>query len=135
MTSMEGDRFEIRGGRLALKNSSSPAVRRLGRTLVRDHTKSYREAAAAARALGIKPEDSPAPSQVWELSVLNGLRGAAFDRQYASLEVQDHKQDIQETGFEAAKGSDPTVVALARSDLPVLRRHLALSRRVLRRGG
>jgi putative membrane protein len=131
-SSIQGDRFEITGGRLALARSRDAAVRRLGARLVRDHSKSLGEAAAEARRLGISVPKAPTPPQRWELGIVAGLSGTAFDRAYASLEVGDHLQDVTESKEEKAKGSNPAVRRLAAQDLPELRAHLRLSRAALR---
>src|SRR6187455_2344513 len=57
--SIQGDRFEIAGGRLAAARAVTPAVRSLGRRLVRDHTKSLHEAVTVARRLGITVPTTP----------------------------------------------------------------------------
>jgi predicted outer membrane protein len=56
------------------------------------------------------------------------MTGAAFDTAYATLEVKDHIEDIQNTTEEMTKGQTPAVRAAARKELPMLRAHLVLSR-------
>jgi putative membrane protein len=130
MGAVEGDRFEIRGGSLAQAKGATPATKALGARLVKDHTKALGDARRAARRLGVEVPKAPSPSQRWELRTVGALAGAAFDRAYADLEVQDHIQDIQEARAEVAKGCNAAVRGLARDDLPVLRAHLALARRL-----
>lgn len=127
-TSIEGDRFEIAGGKLAQQTGQNAAVKALGARLVKDHSRSLAEAVRLARRLNIDVPKTPSPSMEWELSIVSTLSGAAFDQWYTSLEVQDHKQDIDETKNELAAGLNPRVKKLARADLPVLRKHLALSK-------
>jgi predicted outer membrane protein len=128
-TAAAGDSFEIKGGQLALQRSQNPTVQSLARTLIRDHTKSLHEAKRLAKQLGIpKVQNKPTPSQAWELRQLQAKAGADFDRQYTDLEVADHHQDIEETKFEAKKGSAAAVVAGAKKELPMLAKHLKLSR-------
>ena len=131
-TSIMGDRFEILGGRLAASRGSNPLVRALGARLAKDHRKSLKESAKLARRLGISVPAKPTPSEIWEISVVAGSSGAAFDRLYSSLEVQDHKQDIMESKDEVSGGSNPAVVADARKEIPMLRTHLRLSRKALK---
>jgi putative membrane protein len=127
-SSIQGDRFEIAGGQLAQSKGASTAVKALGARLVKDHTKSLREAIKVAKDLKISVPKTPTPSQEWELSVLGGLSGTGFDAPYATLEVQDHKQDIEDTKTEISEGANAKVRQLARTDLPVLREHLKLSK-------
>jgi putative membrane protein len=129
---IQGDRFEIAGGRLAQTKGAAPEVRALGARLAKDHAKSLSDATKLARALGISVPKSPSPTQEWELQVVGGASGPGFDAAYAALEVQDHKQDIDDNKTEASEGSNPSVRRLARTDLPVLRTHLKLSQEALR---
>jgi putative membrane protein len=127
-SSIQGDRFEIAGGQLAQSKGTSPAVKALGARLVKDHSKSLSEAVKLAKDLKISVPKTPTPSQEWELSVLDGLPATSFDAAYAGLEVQDHKQDIDDTKTEITDGCNAKVRQLARKDLPVLRKHLKLSK-------
>src|SRR3954453_6299013 len=127
-TSAAGDSFEIKGGQLALQKSQNAQVRGLAQTLIKDHTKSLKEAKALAKKLGVpKVQNKPTPSQAWELRDLQGESGSEFDKQYTDLEVSDHHQDITEAKFEAQKGSSSAIVAAAKKELPTLAKHLKLS--------
>jgi putative membrane protein len=131
-TAIEGDRFEILGGQQALGKSQNPAVRTLAARLVKDHGKSLKESLALAKQLGIKAPKEPSPSMRWELQILGTLSGAPYDHWYASLEVNDHVQDISEASDEAAKGSNAEIRRSSRNELPTLRAHLKLSRTALK---
>jgi putative membrane protein len=130
-TSIQGDRFEIAGGKIAESKAVTPGVRALAARLVRDHTKSLREAVGVAHRLGIDVPATPSPAQEWELQTVGSMSGEPFDAAYAYLEIQDHKQDIEESTMERDHGLNTAVRSLARSDLPVLRVHLRLSKRAL----
>jgi predicted outer membrane protein len=126
-TSMQGDLFEIRGGKLAEKKSHNKAVLKLARTLVKDHSQSFSDAAKLARKYGEDVPKSPTPSEVWELSVVSRMSGKTFNRWYSSLEVFDHHQDIQETTDEIKDGSNDEVQEDAKTEIPMLKKHLRLS--------
>jgi putative membrane protein len=134
MTGIQGDRFEITGGTAAQVKGATPAMKAFGARLVRDHSKSLRDAERAARRFGIDVPKTPSPSQQWELRTVGSFSGAAFDRSYADLEVQDHIQDIQEAKDEISDGCNATIRGLARDDLPVLRQHLKIARQLLASG-
>jgi putative membrane protein len=127
-SSIQGDRFEIIGGRIAETHAASVRVQHLGARLVKDHTKSLGEAVALAKRLGISVPSDPTTSEEWELSTVSGLSGKAFDVAYSKLEVQDHKQDIEEVHTEQQGGANPRVIALEHHDLPTLRYHLHISK-------
>jgi putative membrane protein len=121
-----GDRFEIAGGALAQAQGTTATVRRLGAMLARDHTRSLHADVRLARRLGIDPPKAPTPSEQWELHTLANTDGGLFDHRYITLEVQDHHQDIREVKPEIHEGQNGRVVAQARQDLKVYKKHLAM---------
>jgi putative membrane protein len=127
-SSIQGDRFEIIGGKIAETHAGSAQVKQLGAQLVKDHTKSLREAVALAKRLGISVPSDPTTSEEWELSAVASVTGKAFDVAYSGLEVQDHKQDIEEVHTEQEGGRNRSVIAMEHKDLPTLRFHLHLSK-------
>jgi len=127
-TSISGDRFEIRGGQIALQRALSPQVRALGQRLVKDHSKSLHDAIALAQKYGIGVPPAATPSEQWELNRIKNMPRSWFDGQYTALEIKDHNQDIEETGFEARKGEQWEIREEARKDLPMLNMHLRLAK-------
>jgi putative membrane protein len=129
--SIEGDLFEIAGGTIAQQQGTTQIVRDLGARLVADHTTSLKDATELAQKLGIEVPAEPSPSQRWELRVVSQFTGAAFDRWYSDLEVQDHMQDIQEAQDEVEKGCNRKVRHEAKGEIPVLEHHLELAQAAL----
>lgn len=127
MTSISGDRFEIAGGKIALGRANTPQAKALARRLISDHTKSLHDAIEVAERWGMTPPPAATPSEQWELNRLKNMRRPQFDVQYAVLEVKDHHQDIEETGFEAREGQAWDVRQEALKDLPMLNTHLRLA--------
>jgi predicted outer membrane protein len=130
-TSISGDRFEIAGGRLALARAESPAAVAFGRRMIHDHSQSLSDAVRLARELGVGVPPAATPSQQWELNRLKSMPRSWFDAQYASLELKDHNQDVEETGFEVREGYSSEVRAEARKDLPMLVTHLHLAKQLV----
>jgi putative membrane protein len=131
MMSIEGDRFEIAGGMLAQSKGVNPKVRALGARLVTDHSKSLSDAIKLAHKFGIQVPKTPSPSQEWELKTVGRFSGAAFDKSYSDLEVQDHIQDIQEAKDEVDMGTNRQIRKDAKSEIPTLKEHLRLAREAL----
>ncbi|HZT92221.1 MAG TPA: DUF4142 domain-containing protein [Gaiellaceae bacterium] len=131
-TSAQGDLFEIQGGKLALQRGQSASVKALAQRLVKDHSKSLSDAKKLAAKLNVTLENSPTPSEQWELQVVASFSGKQFDRWYSTLEVKDHQQDIQETTDEIKLGSNSDVKREAQKDLPMLRMHLSLAEKAMR---
>jgi putative membrane protein len=133
--SASGDHFEISGGKLA-QRSANPAVRALGARLEKDHAKSLKELKATAKRFHVSLPGEPTESQKWELSQVAIQTGTAMDRAYVTLEIQDHKDDIDEATFEAHHGLNPTLRAQARKDIKeIYEPHLKLSRQTLKTVG
>jgi putative membrane protein len=135
MSSIEGDLFEIQGGKLAQERGTSDKVRELGKVLVEDHSKALEDATELAEEYGIEVPDEPSPSQQWELRAVAQFDGKAFDQWYSDLEVQDHMQDIQEAQDEHDKGCNHDIREDAEDEIPVLQYHLELSQAALAEAG
>src|SRR4051812_12634525 len=82
-SSIQGDRFEIAGGKMAEGKAVTAGVRALAARLVRDHTKSLREAVGVAHRLGIDVPPTPSPVQEWELQTVGSMSAEPFDAAYA----------------------------------------------------
>jgi predicted outer membrane protein len=134
-SSIAGDRFEVLGGKMAASKTSTPAVQTLAARLVADHSKSLKEAVAAARRFGVKAPGSPTPPEQWEIAISNSLTGNAFDKWWSDLEVADHKQDIADATMEKRSGSNATIKKMAANEIPTLRTHLKLSDEALAAAG
>ena len=125
--SIEGDLFEIAGGKIAQDRAQSDAVKAYGKRLVEDHTKTLHDAVDLANELGIEVPKAPSPSQQWELQAVSRFSGRDFDQQYVDLEAKDHQQDISETKDEIDEGFNQDVRQNAKDDLPVLQEHLKIA--------
>jgi putative membrane protein len=126
-SSIQGDRWEIAGGQLALQKSQNQAVRTLAQTLITDHTKSLKDAIKTANKLHVRVPHQPNPVQQWILSLLKSENGADFDRWYSTGEVADHKLDISEASGEHHNGKQADVRAMAGHEIPTLKKHLGLA--------
>jgi len=135
-SSAMGDHFEINGGKLAAARGTNPKIKALGSKLESDHSKSLKELKKLAKALGVSVPKSPIHSQSWELGEVKAqANGKAFDHTYASLEVADHRDDIEEATEEVKDGSNANVRADAKKELPTLRLHLKLAKAALKAVG
>lgn len=118
----ESGRAEVAFAAIARMRSQHGSVRELAARLEREHTATNRELAALATARQVQiPELSPEHRA--SERTLEGLSGAAFDREYVGLMVKAHDASIAR--FSAAvKSPDRAVRALAEKTLPTLRAHL-----------
>jgi putative membrane protein len=124
---VQGNLFEIAGGRIAQQRGTTPEVKNLGAVLARDHARSLTQSGALARRLGVRVPGNLDPLQHWQLHYAGAASGVQFDQAYAWLEVADHTVDIQNARDEAQNGCHPQVRAFARQSLPMLQSHLKLA--------
>jgi putative membrane protein len=122
----QGDQSEVTLGNYAAQHGASAGIRDYGRRLARDHGAHLGKVQALARSKHVAVPRGMAPDAERAFARLQHVRGAAFDREFASHMVADHKMDIAD--YEAqARGGDRDTAALARSTLPTLREHLRIA--------
>ncbi|HEX3429751.1 MAG TPA: DUF4142 domain-containing protein [Rhizomicrobium sp.] len=123
---IKGDNSEIMLGRMGERRAAAPATRNFAHTLVGDHTQARSEAMRLADRLRIRPPRRPEREAVEERDRLQGLSGWAFDREFARYMVADHRKDIAKFR-EEADANQGAASALARHQLPTLRKHLDMA--------
>ncbi len=123
---IKGDNSEIQLGQLAQNTASaSKGVKEFGQTLVTDHSNAKQQAAQLAQQAGMQVPDEIKDAAKQEMTKLKGMSVKAFDQEFASYMVQDHKKDIAK--FEQqANGTGPTA-QLAQQTLPTLKKHLQIA--------
>ena len=118
-----GDIGEIEMGQLAQSNGGSADVKAFGQTLMTDHTAAKNEMTDLA-----KRNKYPVPTQAKadarkEFKRLQGLKSAAFDREFVRHMISDHRKDV--AAFQSfADGNKGEAADLARKQLPTLKKHL-----------
>jgi putative membrane protein len=123
---IKGDNSEITLGNLAVQKASSQNVKAFGQTLIDDHTAAKRDAVSAAAKLKVTPSTDMTDEAKAEMTKLNALSGAAFDKEFVAYMVQDHQKDVSDFKDEEKTGGK-TVAALAKKTLPTLEKHLNLA--------
>ena len=126
---IKGDNSEITLGRLIAAQGHSAQVRSFGRTLYRDHSNARGQAVAVARELGVRPPTAMMAEARSERRKLEHLRGRAFDMEVRRYMINDHEKDIA-TFKEQARTGDRRTAALARAQLPTLRKHLRIAQSI-----
>jgi putative membrane protein len=119
---MKGDNSEVALGKLAQQKGAAQGVKDLGTMLVTDHGAHEATLATLAGQTGVATTDDLKDEAKTEETKLNGLSGAAFDKEFVRATVEDHKKDIAAYEKEA-KGTGP-VATMAQQTLPTLKKHL-----------
>jgi putative membrane protein len=120
---IEGNLAEVQMGKLAQDKSMDEGVRSFGDMLVKDHSAGNEKATEVANAIGVTPPTEPNSKQKAMYDKMSKLSGAAFDREFAKMMVDDHKKDIKDFEKEA-KSQNEQVAAFAKDTLPTLHKHL-----------
>jgi putative membrane protein len=119
-----GSQLEVTLGKMAETHAASPAVKRFGRMMVRDHSQGEKEILALAVGKRIIIPDTLSNQQEKEADELNKKNGRDFDKAYVKLMISDHKEDIDEFRKASGNANDPDIKALAAKTLPMLQEHL-----------
>lgn len=120
---IKGDNSEVALGHLAAEKGSSEGVKTFGTTLATDHSMAKDDASMLAKKMNVAVSDKMTPEARKEMTKLNKLSGAAFDKEFASYMVKDHEKDVKAFKAKAAEG-DKDVPKLAAKTLPTLEKHL-----------
>lgn len=116
---------EVMAGQLA-EQKGDPAVQRVGKRMVADHTKANDTLKRYAQNLGMSVPTGPTSEQQAEYDRLQNVSGAAFDKAYLADQRQAHETAISLFNAEAASGRNATLKRFAVQTLPMLRAHLAM---------
>jgi putative membrane protein len=104
----EGGIAEVKYGQLAAQKGGDE-VKAFGQKMVDDYTKLNTEIAQIADSMGVMLPKAMNKEDQMEYDKLDKLSGDAFDKEYLTLMVKDHHQDLHEFRVEAASRTDPTL--------------------------
>ncbi|HRY04755.1 MAG TPA: DUF4142 domain-containing protein [Beijerinckiaceae bacterium] len=131
---IQGDNAEIQMGQLAAARGGSKDVRDFGKMLSRDHQKAAAQARKVATQMKMKAPAGIPDAAKEEKAKLRKLKGADFDKEFASYMVEDHRKDIDEFQREAEQGENPKVKEMAAAQLPTLKKHLEAAQKLAASG-
>lgn len=91
------NQIDVDAGKLAKSRSKNKEVQQFAQQMITDHIAVNRQAAALAKKLGVKPEDSDTSKALKQAAAqttkkLKSLKGAQFDKAYVDNEVAYHQQ-------------------------------------------
>ena len=111
-----GGIMEVDMGKMAQQKGKSADVKKIGGTMVADHTKANNELMAIAKKKGVDLSK--------EKAKMDHLKDADFDKEYINAMVKDHEKDYAAFQAEAKNGSDADVKAFASKTSTVIKKHL-----------
>jgi putative membrane protein len=118
-----GGMEEVQLGRLAAQKGVNNDVKQFGQRMVDDHSKANNELMSLAAQKNVTLPTALDQQHQDDVDRLTKLSGAAFDREYMTMMVKDHIEDVAEFQREAASGSDADVRAWAGRTVPTLQQH------------
>ncbi len=122
-----GNMAEVQMGRLAASKSQNPDVVNFGKSMIDDHSANLVKVKELAAQKSVMLPSDVDDNDKTELSKLEVLSGAAFDRAYVKAMVEDHKKDVAAFEKAANTAADTTVKNYAAETLPTLQHHLKMA--------
>jgi len=124
---LEGGETEVQLGQLAQQKSESADVKQFAQKMVSDHSQmADKWFKPVAQQLGVSEPKGPSKKDKKEIAKLQGLSGQDFDREYITMMVKDHQQDLKDFKDEAQAAQDPNVKQVAQQGSSVISQHLQL---------
>jgi putative membrane protein len=123
-----GGLMEVALGNLAQQKGANADVKKFGQRMVTDHSKANTELKTIATAKNIMLPTAPLPKHQKHIEHLGSLSGAEFDKQYMTMMVEDHQEDVSLFQTTANDNSqDAELKGFAQKTLPVLKTHLQMA--------
>ncbi|WP_233854368.1 DUF4142 domain-containing protein [Paraburkholderia sp. HD33-4] len=124
----KSDATEIAASKIALKNSSNPAVKKFAQQMITDHTKLSHAMAGLVAKKGFKPTPSADSALVGKLQT---LKGTEFDEAYVEqIGVEAHQRAVDLFQQQSGSGTDAQLKAAAAQALPTIKHHLEMAQQL-----
>lgn len=122
----QGGMAEVKMGELAGSKAQNAEVKQFGQRMVTDHSKANDELKAVAAKKSVTLPTEVNAKQMEDMSKLQKLSGAEFDKEYVKMMVEDHEKDVADFQKQAETGTDADAKAFAAKTLPTLKEHLQM---------
>jgi len=119
--------MEIRLGQLAQSKASNQAVKQFAQRMVADHNNLQNQLTSVASTSGQSFTPTLDSRHQQQITRLEALSGAEFDRSYMSLMIRAHQRDVNNFQTQSQSANSNQVRTLATNSLPVLQQHLSLA--------
>ncbi len=126
----DGGLAEVEMGKLAKQKSKSSEVRDLAEELIKDHSQANDTLMKLAKDSDMTVPSTPSGKYKSILDKLKSAEGDEFDRQFVSMQIEEHESEINLFSSEADHGSDPDLREFASGCVPVLKEHLEMARSI-----
>ncbi len=126
--------IDVDYGKIALKKSSTPAVKKFAQAMIDDHNSIIQQAVDLANKLGVTPKDNAVTQELLQGSKemtanLNSKKGKAFDKAYIDNEVSYHEAVISTVkNVLIPQSTNKELKALLVKVTPLLDAHLEMAK-------
>ncbi|HLH30305.1 MAG TPA: DUF4142 domain-containing protein [Terriglobia bacterium] len=118
-------------GRMAQEQSQNNDVKSYGKMLVKDHNDALQQLVDLMNKNGM-PQPKTLPEERTDaIKKMEGLKGAAFDKEFVNMMVEDHQKAIDLFQKEANTAQNSDVRDYAKDVLPTLQKHLKDAKNLL----
>lgn len=124
-TAANAGMMEVQLGNTAMQISQNKQVKDFGAMMVKDHTKAGNELDSLAKSKNLTLPSSLGAGDQKMVDDITKKTGAAFDKAYTDMMVNDHEKVIDAFRKEANDGKDADLKSFASNTLPLLEKHLA----------
>ena len=126
----EGGMMEVQAGQLASTKATDPEVKKFAEMLVKDHTAANDELIKMANGKHVELPPGPSHGERKDIEKMGKQGGAAFDKEFMSMGVKDHRKDVKDFEKASGKVKDLELKAWIDKTLPRLREHLAMAEKL-----
>jgi putative membrane protein len=131
----EGGMAEVQLGQLAAEKGNSGEVKQFGQKMVEDHTRLNEQMKPIAGTLGVDAPKHLNKVDQAEYDKLSGLSGDAFDHEYITDMVKDHRKDLHEFRREETATSNPELKQAVGQAEQVISQHLSMIQGIAQQKG
>jgi putative membrane protein len=131
----EGGMAEVQLGQLAAQKGNSAEVKEFGQKMVEDHTRLNDQMKPIADTLGVNAPKHLNKADQAEYEKLSNLSGDAFDQEYITDMVKDHRKDLHEFRREETATSNLDLKQAVSQAEQVISQHLSMIQSIAQQKG
>lgn len=121
---------EVKISEQAVKNAKDEEVKKFAQRMVDEHTKLRDAMLERAKEFKLGVVQGVAREKADQMERLGKLDGAAYDREYIRLMIEDHEKALKDCEKWAREAKDADLQALLRKTGPTIKEHLEHARKI-----
>lgn len=125
-----GSMQEVQLGKIVADRATNSDVKQFGEKMVEEHSKASAKLKEIASQKGLSLPQQLDEDRKEAINDLTKHTGPEFDREYISLMVDDHEEDIDTFKEQAEDGKDPALKQFASQTVPKLEQHLSMAKQI-----